>query len=830
MTPILLSGETVKGFLPDATSCVVTEERNGIFELELTYPVAGPMFGELAVDRYIKAKPNDTADLQLFRIYEITKPIAGIVTVKGEHVSYALAHYPITNVSGTGTAHQAVSAVLSKVNAYLTLSRQFSSADTGWSAQKTYKYLVGSARAALGGSEGSLLDTFGGEYEWDNYTVKLHEHRGHDTGVVVAYRKNMTDMKVTTSLESAYTALFPYAIKDDVLITLQGGKIAVPNASGIADRVLIRDFSGEFQDDETVSAATLLTKAQAYLNANSINAPSVSVTVSFIHLWQSPEYAELAALEKVSLCDWVTVRHEVLGVNVKAQVIKTEYDCIAERYNQIELGSARANFQDTLRETVADIKNLIKNMDIDVDTSAITEAYTQAIADATALITGADGGYVHLLPSGSAPQEIVISDIENYTSSTAKVWRWNKNGLGYSSTGYSGNYETAITKDGKINASMITTGTLNASVIHAGNITYHTGVEINLEGTYIKTTRTAANGQVIGTKVNEGAYRLLAGNNEIGGLGRIGNNEPWLFVNTTYGCNLQIGHGSTSVAYPHIVVKNNGETDFVGYTETNGTLVGSTVGTIKSDGYHGTVYGAIHGDIHELSGASSLRLCYGGYIINWVDSDGLHGRLCDFETWKSGTYASDWSSIWSAINGKASSNHDHGDQYLSASWYSQNTPGGYTYDYNQIWSAINGKASSNHNHDSKYLSKSWYSQNTAGGYTYDYNRIWDAIDGKVSASALSSYIPWSWYNQNTAGGYTYDYNRIWDAIDVNTGARQWFEKRIATSGSDLLIGMMKNGYFDPFIKCYYNGGYKYIEFICDMAAVRDSRGLRDVLS
>ena len=467
MTPILLSGETVKGFLPDATSCVVTEERNGIFELELTYPVAGTMFGELAVDRYIKAKPNDTAALQLFRIYEITKPIAGIVTVKGEHVSYALAHYPVTDVSGRGTAHQAVSAVLAKVNAYLTLSRQFSSMDTGWAASKAYKYLVGSARAALGGSEGSQLDTFGGEYEWDNYTVKLHEHRGHDTGVVVAYRKNMTDLKVTTSLESAYTALFPYAIKDDTVITITEGKLAVQNSSGIADRVMIRDFSSEFQNDETVTAAALKTKAQAWLNANSINAPSVNVTVSFIHLWQSPEYAELAALEKVSLCDWVTVRHEILGVDVEAQVIKTEYDCLAERYNKIELGSARANFQDTLRQTVADVKNLLRT--VDVGTSAITQAYSQAIVQATALITSVPGGYVTMFSdSNNKPTEIIVSDKEDYTDATAHVWRWNANGIAFSSTGYAGPYTNAILSDNTIVSGAITSGTINANVITAG--------------------------------------------------------------------------------------------------------------------------------------------------------------------------------------------------------------------------------------------------------------------------------------------------------------------------------------------------------------------------
>ena len=63
MIPVLLSGTAVTGFLADALTCVVTEERNGIYELSLTYPVTGSLFSELAVDRFVKAKPNDTSDL-----------------------------------------------------------------------------------------------------------------------------------------------------------------------------------------------------------------------------------------------------------------------------------------------------------------------------------------------------------------------------------------------------------------------------------------------------------------------------------------------------------------------------------------------------------------------------------------------------------------------------------------------------------------------------------------------------------------------------------------------------------------------------------------------
>ena len=115
MIPILMQDETTVGFLADALSCVVTEEPGGVFELSLTYPVTGKMFPEIAIDRFVKAKPNDTADLQLFRIYEVSKPMNGIVTVNAEHVSYALAHFPVIEANITGTATQAINELLSDV-------------------------------------------------------------------------------------------------------------------------------------------------------------------------------------------------------------------------------------------------------------------------------------------------------------------------------------------------------------------------------------------------------------------------------------------------------------------------------------------------------------------------------------------------------------------------------------------------------------------------------------------------------------------------------------------------------------------------------------------
>lgn len=83
------------GALTDTISCEVTEERNGLFECLLKYPVTGQHYGRIAKECIIKAKPNDTSAPQAFRIYRITKPLNGIVSIYGQHISYDLANVPV---------------------------------------------------------------------------------------------------------------------------------------------------------------------------------------------------------------------------------------------------------------------------------------------------------------------------------------------------------------------------------------------------------------------------------------------------------------------------------------------------------------------------------------------------------------------------------------------------------------------------------------------------------------------------------------------------------------------------------------------------------------
>lgn len=481
MTPILLKADatTKIGWLSECTACEVTEERNGVYELELVYPIGATHANDIVTDRYIKAKPNQTSANQLFHIYKVSKPINGEFTVYAEHVSYILSGYPVPTVSVTGNAQVAINAILTAAKNQIGKATGFTVATTDISLSSSINLSNVSARAALGGVEGSVLYTYGGEYEFDNYTIKLHKSRGKDNGVRIAYGKNMTELKCDVDMSASYTGIFGYVKTDDISLT---SSYNVTNTSSISTRILVRDFSSDFGENAPTQSS-LDAAVKKYAEDNDINSIKASVTVSFVNLAQSPEYANIAPLETVNLCDTVTIYHKELGVNIKAKVIKTVYDTIAEKYTKIELGSARADMSSIISQTVKEATDA-KNIAIS-SKSEVTAAYQEAIANATAAITGNSGGYIRLNPAEN-PQELLIMNTPSAETAT-KIWRWNLSGLGYSSTGYSGPYKTAITQDGHIVADFIDTGILTANIIKAGIMQSTNGeFSFNLESGHIE--------------------------------------------------------------------------------------------------------------------------------------------------------------------------------------------------------------------------------------------------------------------------------------------------------------------------------------------------------
>lgn len=461
------------GSLAEAVSCVVSENRNGAFELTLEYPLSGRLFNYIQEDCIVKAKPNDTSAPQLFRIYKSSKPMNGRVSFYGEHISYLLSGIPIESVE---IKNENAQTALSNVLAAGILEHDFTAQSDIDTLNSTSLSLL-SVRAALGGVEGSILDTYGGEYEFDNFVVKLHAHRGRDTGIKIAYGKNLTDFKQEKSISEVYTAVFPYARytpqsedgeeSEEITVTLSEKIIYSPYADNYAHvRVLMKDFSDVFKDGEEITEAKLRTKAQSWVDTSGFDVPAVNITVTFKNLWNSPEYAKYALLERVSLCDTAEVEFEKLGVSAKAKIIKTVYDVLKEQYNSVELGDAKSNFADTINKNTSGVENVKR--EIKKQATAANVRLAQAIAEATAAITGQSGGYVVLNPSNN-PQEILIMDAPNI-SEAVNIWRWNSGGLGYSRNGYNGPFELAITNDGAIVADFITAGTLRGELLEAGSV------------------------------------------------------------------------------------------------------------------------------------------------------------------------------------------------------------------------------------------------------------------------------------------------------------------------------------------------------------------------
>lgn len=343
------------GILSACVSCEVTEEANGIFELAIQYPMDGIHYAEIADRAIIKAKSDQFRQPQLFRVYAISKPMNGIVTVLAEHISYDLSGIPVKPFSAP-TASSALSML--KSNAVVECPFDFW---TDKETQANFKVSVpASIRSRLGGVAGSILDVYGGEYEFDNFTVKLHNSRGQNRGVSIRYGKNLTDIQQDQNCSNVATGVYPYwvDVEGDVLVELPE---KIVNAPGTYNFVKIRtlDLSSEFETQPTVEQ--LRSRTQSYITANNIGVPVVSWSVSFEQLSKSEEYKHLVLLERVSLFDTVNVEFPALGVSATARAVKIVYDVIADRVKSVTLGSVRANIADTVAKQSEQITETAKN-------------------------------------------------------------------------------------------------------------------------------------------------------------------------------------------------------------------------------------------------------------------------------------------------------------------------------------------------------------------------------------------------------------------------------------------------------------------------------------
>lgn len=508
MKPILYEVETTSfttnglGRLSDAAYCHVTEERNGQYELEMQYPVDGMHYKDIKEHRIIYAPHDDTKVCQPFEIYKITTPMNGLITVYAHHISYKLSKITVMPFEAQ-TINEAFADFVTfsaNANPFTFSTDKTTRADFSVAVPSTI-------RSLLGGSEGSILDVYGGgEYEWDNFTVHLRSSRGSDSGVTIRYGKNLTDLEKETDSESVWTGVAPFWEKDDVIVTLTE-KVIYSSAAAAAmpyQMVVPLDLSSNW--DEAPTEAQLRAAATIYVNANAKSEIPSSIKISFTQLWQTEEYANVAPLQRLKLCDTVSVYHGKIGISVKAKIVEAEYDVILERYTSMTIGEPKTSFSSAIKKDVSETQNTLKK--------AIQTATTEmekAIQHGTDMITGGLGGYVVLkLNANDQPEEILIMDTADITTAV-NVIRLNANGIGYSTTGYNGTYTTAWTIDGKfyadridvrnLSAALITTGTMLADRILGG--TLKLGGSNNTNG---QLQVYDASGNIIGRWDNDGIH------------------------------------------------------------------------------------------------------------------------------------------------------------------------------------------------------------------------------------------------------------------------------------------------------------------------------------
>ena len=452
------------GSLPDAISCKVTEERNGCYELEMEYPVGGLHYDLIENNRIIYAKPNETSDPQPFDVKEITPSMNKMTaTIYAQHVRYRMNGIPVSPFSAQGI-NDALAGL--KQNSLIKHPFTFYT-DIVNGSSKFNVGLPGTLGSLLGGTKGSILDTFSGsagcEYEFDRFNVKLHAHRGTDSGVSIRYAKNLTGCKMESSIESVYTGVLAYwQKKEEGKEELLSSDIQyiTNHTSYPREYIYMLDCSSDFEDTPTVEH--LNAKALNYAVNNRIGEPSVNVDVSFIPLWGTEEYKAIAPLERVCLCDTVTVRFDLLGVNVKAIVNKTVYDVLSEKYESISIGSAKSKLGETIKQEVHNQAEAVKK-----DTISAVQGSIDSAVDK---IRGGTDGHVILAANANGETNELYAYDGNSLETASKVLRLNYEGIAGTDKGVNGKYNVAITTDGQINATRITFGEMNGNLIKANSV------------------------------------------------------------------------------------------------------------------------------------------------------------------------------------------------------------------------------------------------------------------------------------------------------------------------------------------------------------------------
>ena len=337
--------------LSDASKCHVSREKNGIYILEFDYPVNGKDVDKIKEGMYIKSDAGYRTKNQRFIVSKITKT-QNEFKIYCQHISQVKTTMNAIrpDISITGSAMMALSTwrdnLLDSREEFFVNSDITTVNSTTWKVEN-----IENARDALGGKAGSILDVWGGEYEFDNLNITLHKSMGIDNPTIIAYGKNLLDLEQEQSILETYTSVFPFKKYTDdnnreQLITLPEILLDSIHLNKFTHRRILKvDFSN---DENIKSVEQLRSKAKSYIKSNNVGVPKTNLKINYQDLSKVEGVFDNPALEQIDLCDRLKVYYNELGIlNENAKVIKVIWDVILEENHEIEVGDGRSSFTDS---------------------------------------------------------------------------------------------------------------------------------------------------------------------------------------------------------------------------------------------------------------------------------------------------------------------------------------------------------------------------------------------------------------------------------------------------------------------------------------------------
>lgn len=444
---------------------VVSEEINGIYQLEFSIPIKDSDYIEM---ENIVVAPTPTNDDQAFRISHIRKS-NGMYHVTCYHIFYDLNHNLIEDIN---IVNLGASAALEKIDKGCVNAHPFkiyTDISNKVASSRIVRY--NPVRAMLGSDDNSFINRWGGEIERNNFNITFRKRLGIDSSVQIRYKKNLIGYEADIDYTQITTKIMPKAA-DGVLLPER--YITSPKVSQYHNtKIKVIEYSDIKIRDVGSSDTEGMTKEEAYtemrrrawaeFSDNHIDEPRANYKVSFIDLEKTKEYKHIKKLENINIGDTLKVIHPEEKVSITARMISYKYDPVSMKYIEVELG----NISESFTSITSELRRINDKIDTDV-MSAVDDSKKLA----TKMLKEGFGGHVKIMPD-----KILIMDTDN-ENTAKKIWMWNKNGLGFSNTGINGPYGLAMTKDGSIVADYITSGKLNANVIRAGQIV---GKNFNLD-------------------------------------------------------------------------------------------------------------------------------------------------------------------------------------------------------------------------------------------------------------------------------------------------------------------------------------------------------------